>query len=270
MENPYIPELGVIKEIKDEAPDVKTFKISLKEKKSLVHVPGQFLQLTVFGYGEFPTSISSPPSTENHLEVSVKKVGDVTNALHLLSPGSTVGIRGPFGNGFPIDEMKGKDVLFVGGGIGLAPLRSLILQLAPNKKDYGSLKLLYGAKSPQEIVYKDEIERWKGVETLLTIDKPAKGWKGHVGVVTTLFQKTEIDVKNTVAVLCGPAIMIKFSVADLSKMGLSPERIIMSLERMMKCGMGMCGHCNIGAKYVCKDGPVFTCAEAREFLEAAW
>jgi NAD(P)H-flavin reductase len=272
MENPYIPDLAIVEEIKDETSDVKRFQISLKNK-ALDYLPGQFIELTVFGYGEFPTSIcSSPIPSKEHFETSIKRIGDVTNALHRLNRGSIIGVRGPFGNGFPVDRLKGKNILFVAGGIGSAPLRSLIYYTLVNRKDYGDLKLLYGARTPSDIVFKNEVlpggEINEGMDVLLTVDKGDEKWKGNVGVVTTLFKKTEITPKNTFAVICGPTIMIKFVVKELLKMGFPDDQLIVSLERMMKCGMGMCGHCNIGAKYVCKDGPVFTCKETRDFLES--
>jgi sulfhydrogenase subunit gamma (sulfur reductase) len=267
MKNIYIPNLAVIKGVKEETPDVKTFKISPKNGP-LNYLPGQFIELTVFGYGEFPTSISSSPEPKkNHFEVTVKKIGDVTNMLHQLKIGSTVGVRGPFGKGFPLSAMKKKDVMIIGGGVGLAPLRSLILYLLANRKNYCDLKLLYGSRTSDDLLFKDEMKHWD-MEICLTVDRATEGWTGNVGLVTTLFKWTEIKPESTVAVLCGPPIMIKVVSDELLKMDFPEDRIIVSLERMMKCGMGMCGHCNIGAKYVCKDGPVFTYGETMKFLEA--
>ena len=268
MKNPYIPDLAVIKGIKDEAPDVKTFKISFKDGH-LKYLPGQFIELTVFGYGEFPTSISSSPvPKKNHFEVTIKKIGDVTNTLHQLKIGSTIGVRGPFGNGFPLSAMKKKDVMIIGGGVGLAPLRSLIYYLLANREKYCDLKLLYGARTSDDILFKDEMKNWD-MEVCLTVDRATEGWTGNVGLVTTLFKWTEIKPENTVAVICGPPIMIKVVSDELLKMDFPEDRIIVSLERLMKCGMGICGHCNIGAKYVCKDGPIFAYGETMKFLEAA-
>ena len=270
MKNPYIPRLAVIKEVKDETSDVKTFKISLKDGRSLRYTPGQFVELTVFGYGEFPACFSSSPlSQRDYFEVTVRRVGDATNALHGLSAGSIIGVRGPFGNGFPLRMLKRKDVLIVVGGVGLAPLRGLIYYLLEKRGDYGELKLLYGARTPDDIVFKDEMVGWD-MDILLTVDRAGKGWIGNIGVVTILFRDTEIKPDNTVAVICGPLIMISAVSAELLKRDFSEDQIIVSLERMMKCGTGMCGHCNIGAKYVCKDGPVFTYRETMEFLEAAF
>jgi len=268
MKNPYIPKLAIIKEVRDEAPDVKTFKISLRDG-ALKYLPGQFIELTVFGYGEFPTSVSSSPvPKKDHFEVTIKKIGDATNALHKLNIGSTIGVRGPFGNGFPLSALKRKNVMMIGGGVGLAPLRSLIYYLLANREKYGELKLLYGARTPDDLLFKDEMVNWD-MEICLTVDRAEKGWTGNVGLVTKLFGETEIRPENTAAVICGPPIMIKVVSEELLKMDFPEDRIIVSLERLMKCGMGTCGHCNIGAKYVCKDGPIFTCRDTMRFLEAA-
>ncbi|MCD6248604.1 MAG: FAD/NAD(P)-binding protein [Hadesarchaea archaeon] len=274
MKNPYLPELAVIRRVKEETPDTKTFRISFKNGEMFNYAPGQFVELTVFGYGEFPTSISSSPlSAKDYFESTVKCVGNVTAGLHRLPEGSIIGVRGPFGNGFPVEEMKGKNLLFVAGGIGLAPIRSLIHYAMENRKDYGTLKLLYGSRSPADLVFKDDIilneeeAEKRGLEILLTVDKGGEGWKGNVGVVTTLFEKTDITPENTVVAICGPSIMMKFVVEELLKRRFKGDQLLLSLERMMSCGMGMCGHCMIGSKYVCQDGPVFTYEETREWLE---
>jgi len=274
MKNPYLPELAVIRRVKEETPDTKTFRISFKNGEMFNYAPGQFVELTVFGYGEFPTSISSSPlPAKDYFESTVKCVGNVTAGLHRLPEGSIIGVRGPFGNGFPVEEMKGKNLLFVAGGIGLAPIRSLIHYAMENRKDYGTLKLLYGSRSPADLVFKDDIilneeeAEKRGLEILLTVDKGGEGWKGNVGVVTTLFEKTDITPENTVVAICGPSIMMKFVVEELLKRRFKGDQLLLSLERMMSCGMGMCGHCMIGSKYVCQDGPVFTYEETREWLE---
>lgn len=269
MRNPYIPSLAVIQEVREEAPDVKTFTLSLPGKP-LEYSPGQFVELTVFGFGEFPVSIASCPLPKREcFEITVKRVGDATNALHKLGPGEVVGVRGPFGNGFPLQMLKGKNLIFIAGGVALAPLRSLILLVLKNKADYGDLKLLYGAKTPADLLYKDDLINWD-MDVYLTVDTAGKEWIGNLGVVTTLFKRTKFGPENSVAVLCGPPIMIKAVVEDLLEMGFSGEDIVISFERMMKCGMGICGHCNIGSRYVCKDGPVFTVRETTEFLERAF
>lgn len=267
MRNPYIPKLAVIEGIKEETPDIKTFRVRLRDGDTFDYLPGQFVELTVFGYGEFPTSISSSPLPQkDFLELTVRRVGDVTNALHRLQEGSIIGLRGPYGNGFPVEKLRGRDILIVSGGCGLAPLRSLILYLKAKKEEYGEITLLYGARTPKDIVFKDEIEKW-GIRAMLTVDKADDSWGGDVGLVTVLCPKVRINSRNTWAVLCGPPIMMSVMVNELKKMGVPPTWMILSLERLMKCGIGMCGHCNIGAKYVCKDGPVFFYEEARGFLE---
>lgn len=270
MKNPYIPKLAVIKGVKDETPDVKTFTISLKDGEVLKYLPGQFIELTVFGYGEFPTCFSSSPLPErSYFEVTVKRIGDATNALHELDVGSVLGVRGPFGKGFPLDVLEGKNVLIIAGGVGLPPLRSLILYLLKDKEKYRERKLLYGARTPDDLLYKDEMINWD-IDIHLTVDRAGRGWTGNIGTVTALLRRTKIGPENTVAVICGPPIMISVTCSELLKMDFSGDDVIVSLERMMKCGMGMCGHCNIGAKYVCKDGPVFTYRETMKFLEAAF
>ncbi|HEX54791.1 MAG: hydrogenase [Candidatus Altiarchaeales archaeon] len=267
-ENIYIPNLAEIKGIRRETPDVKTFQISFVDKRlrnNFHHIPGQFLEISLFGFGEIPISISSSPS-RRELEVSVKNVGYVTSVLHEAEVGDIIGIRGPYGNGFPVDELRGRDILFIGGGIGLAPLRSLINFIFDNRGDFGKVYLLYGARTPEDIVFKDDIEVWKGEnnsEIHLTVDHADEEWKGNVGVVPTLLEKISPKIKNTIAIICGPPIMIKFTVKALLERKFGDEQIIFTLERMMKCGVGKCGHCNIGEKYVCIDGPVFRYSELR-------
>jgi len=273
MKNVYIPNIVTISEIREETPDIKTFKLIFKDKeiqRNFNYKPGQFIELSVFGYGEAPFSISSSPNQQNFFEITVKRVGDVTNALFKLNEGNAVGVRGPFGNGFPTHKFEDKNILFIGGGIGLAPLRSLINFVLSNREKYGELTLMYGARTPKDIVFKKEIETWKKhVDVHLTVDVGDETWKGTVGVVTVLFKEIEVDPKNTVAVMCGPPIMMHFVTKELLKLGFPEDQIFLSLERLMKCGIGICGHCNIGRKYVCKHGPVFTYKETKDFLETA-
>jgi sulfhydrogenase subunit gamma (sulfur reductase) len=251
---------------------VKTFQISLSGDKSrdvFEYLPGQFLEISVFGVGEAPISITSPP-TRKDLEISVKRAGAVTECLHKAEVGDVIGIRGPYGNGFPLDKLKGGDVLFIGGGIGLAPLRSLINFMFDNRGKFGRIFILYGAKTPEDLVFRDELGSWmkeKDTEVYVTVDKKDSKWKGDVGVVPKLLEKINPDLENTYAVVCGPPVMIKFTVKALIDMGFSDDQIIFTLERMMKCGIGKCGHCNIGSKYVCIDGPVFSYAEMKDVPE---
>jgi sulfite reductase subunit B len=261
--NPYLPNPAVIDEVIEATYDTKIFRLHFKEKKvrdEFEHKPGQFVELSIFGYGEAPISITSPPIEKEHLELCVRSVGAVTNALHSMKEGDLVSIRGPYGNGFPLEETKGKNLLFIAGGIGLPPLRSLIGCIPEKREDFMGVKILYGARTSSDLLYMDELKRWgkmEDTEVLITVDNDDEEWKGNVGVVTTLFEKTKISPDNTVALMCGPEIMMRFVVKDLLKFGFPEEEIILSLERKMQCGIGKCGHCNIAERYVCLDGPVF-------------
>lgn len=264
----YIPRQVKIERIKEETPEVKTFFFPAEELP--FYLPGQFVELSVFGEGEAPLSISSSPTEKDFFSLSVKRMGRVTTRLHRLEEGKKVGIRGPYGNGFPLERIKGKNIVFVGGGIGLAPLRSLLKYALDRREEFGSLLLLYGARTPQDLVFREELLRWEkeeSMEVFLTVDREDKKWKGRVGVVTTLFEATKLPPEERVALICGPEIMIRFVVKELTQRGFEEEEIILSLERHMKCGVGKCGHCNIGQKYVCLDGPVFTLKQIRELRE---
>lgn len=273
-ENPYLPYPAVIQRVKEETSDIKTFSLAFKDKArqtTFYYRPGQFVQVSILGLGEAPISLSSAPCCNGSFELSVKRSGRLTERLHQLKPGDEIGIRGPYGNGFPYEEIKGKNIVFVGGGIGLAPLRSLINSIIANRDDFGSLQILYGARTPADLVFKDELNCWSetdGVEVLVTVDIGDERWTGNVGVVTTLFAKTRISADNTAAFICGPPVMIPFVIRDLLEIGLPEEWIICTLERHMKCGIGKCGHCNIGSKYVCLDGPVFNYRELKQLLES--
>ena len=258
-----IPESATIEEIKDEIRDVKTFYMSLDNKeidKKFKIKSGQFIMCTVFGAGEF--AVSLPPSPENdRFHLTVRKVGSVTNALHELRPGDKVGIRGPFGNGFPFEEIKGKNIVYVAGGIGLIPLRSSIVHVLQHKKEFGRVIVLHGARTPDDLMYKENLKEWQafpGFETCITVDVGTPGWTGEVGFVHTLFDKVNLPVENTVAFVCGPPVMFNTVIAELMKRGLRDDCIISTLERHMKCGIGKCQHCAIGRTLVCTDGPVYT------------
>jgi sulfite reductase subunit B len=250
----------------------KVFNIELPDGVSLGHRPGQFVEVSVFGIGEAPISISSSPSRSNGtFELCVRKVGDVTSALHRLQPGDQVGIRGPFGRGFPIEKFRGKDVLFAPGGLGLAPLRSLINQVLDERALFDRIIILYGARNPSELLFKDELELWKSrsdVELLLTVDKGDENWKGNVGVITTLFRHISINPRNTVGITCGPPVMYRFVLMEFIGKGISEGNIYLSLERRMKCGIGKCGHCQINNVYACQSGPVFPYSEIKGLEEA--
>jgi len=273
MTNIYLPDITIIKDIIQETSDTKTFVLKFKNpnvQKSFRFKSGQFVEVSVFGVGEVPIGISSSPTEKKSFEITVRAVGSVTNALHQKKVGDEIGIRGPLGNYFPIDEMKGKKILIIGGGIGLPPLRSLILPMLEKRKRFKKFTILYGARTPDDRVYKDLLKKWsekKDVEFLETVDVANNGWTGNVGVVTTLFEKIEIDPQDTVAYTCGPPIMIKFVIQKLLEIGLPDDMIISTLERYMKCGVGKCGHCAIGHKYVCVDGPVFSFKDIKTLPE---
>jgi NAD(P)H-flavin reductase len=238
----------------------------------LGHQPGQFVEVSVFGVGEAPISISSSPSRSNgSFELCVRKVGDVTSALHLLQPGDRVGVRGPYGRGFPVEKFRGKDILFAPGGLGLAPLRSLINQVLDERALYGRVIILYGARSPSELLFKDELKEWGSrtdVELHLTVDRGDEAWTGNVGVITTLFRDLTIYPRNTVAITCGPPVMYRFVLMELLGKGIAEGNIWLSLERRMKCGVGKCGHCQINNIYACQSGPAFPYSEIKGLEEA--
>ena len=268
----YVPEVARIVRVRDLTALERLFEIELPGRRSLGHRPGQFVQLSIFGFGEAPISVSSPPSQRGSFELCVRKMGGLTSKLHSLGEGDTVGIRGPFGNGFPIECLPKMDVMIIAGGIGLAPLRSLIKRVLHDRDAYGRLIILYGTKTPGDILFADEIEVWKADqrnEIYVTVDEPAAGWAGHVGVVTTLFPEVTIEPSNTVVVSCvGPPVMYRFVNLELQDLGVPDEQVYFSLERRMKCGVGKCGHCQIDHRYVCVDGPVFSGAQIRKMREA--
>jgi len=250
----------------------KIFTIQLPEGMSLNHRPGQFVEVSILGTGEAPISISSSPSRSNGtFELCIRKVGDVTQAIHQLQPGDVLGVRGPFGHGFPYEKFRGKDILFAPGGLGLAPLRSLIHQVLDERALYGRVLILYGARNPSELLFKDELEAWskrKDVELMVTVDRGDETWKGHTGVITTLFQDVSVNPRNTIAITCGPPIMYRYVLMELLGKGILEGNIYLSLERKMKCGIGKCGHCQINNLYACQSGPVFSYREIKGLEEA--
>jgi sulfite reductase subunit B len=250
----------------------KLFKLELTGGRSLGHKPGQFVEVSAMGIGEAPISITSSPSRSNGtFELCIRRAGDLTNAIHKLEAGDVLGVRGPFGHGFPIEKMRGKDMLFVAAGLGLAPLRSLINQVLDERASFGRVVVLYGTREPGLILFKDELAQWEergDVEFLMTVDRGDENWEGNVGVITTLFPKINVNPRNTVAVVCGPPIVYRFVLMELSGKGISEAQIYLSLERRMKCGVGKCGHCQINDLYCCQDGPVFTYAQIKGVEEA--
>lgn len=267
----YLPQLAEIIRTEQLTKMEKLFEIRLLNGQDLGHQPGQFVEVSLFGIGEAPISISSSPTKKGSFELAVRAVGNVTNALHKLEKGAIIGIRGPFGKGFPVAEMKGKDILFVAGGIGLVPLRSLINYVLDKRSDFGRVLILFGAKTPAEQLFLNELALWRArpdLEYWETVDRADAKWKGNVGVITTLFPKINIDPEKTIAVIVGPPVMYRFAILEAQVKGIPDEQIIVSLERRMKCGVGKCGHCQINHLYVCQDGPVFKYAQIKDIKEA--
>ena len=264
-----IPQVAVITDIRQETPDVKTFRVNaVGGGKLFEHMPGQCAMVCVPGVGEALFSITSSPTNRDYQEISIKRCGVVTDCLHSLEPGAQILVRGPYGNHFPVETaLKGQDLLFIAGGIGLAPLRSVINYVLDNRQDYGKVDILYGSRSADDLVQLKEIQEvWskaEGVNVHLTIDRPQEGWDGHVGFVPSYLKELNFDTKKT-ALLCGPPIMIKFCLQGLQELGFNKSQVYTTLELKMKCGVGKCGRCNIGSKYVCKDGPVFRCDQLDE------
>jgi len=271
MPNPYLPNLAVIQRITDEneARDIKTFEVAFCDEKvrdTFQFTCGQFAELSLWGFGECPIGIASSPMDREYVQFTVKRTGLVTTALHNREEGATVGIRGPYGNGFPMQMMEGSNVVIVAGGFAFTTLRSLTNYILhpDNRHRFGDLTVIYGARSPGELIYKYDLEAWArrdDIQLHATVDAGDEGWTGLVGYVPTILEQVAPSSQNAVAVVCGPPIMIRFSIPVLDKQGFPPSRILNSLEMRMKCGIGKCGRCNIGDKYVCKDGPVFTFEE---------
>lgn len=258
--NPYLPIMGTVEDVRVETEDTKTFTLKLLDPdKKLTVNPGQFILVGAMGVGEAPISVCSPPYRE--LQISVRKIGKVTSALHEARAGDVLHVRGPYGRGWPIDEAKGKELLLIGGGIGLAPLRAVALADIGAKK----VTVCYGSRTPSLLLYREEFPLWesRGIEVDLTVDKPEQGWLGNVGVVTKLLEQRTMDVERAMAFICGPPVMIKFTVRTLSSIGLKPDSVFVSLESRMRCGIGKCGHCHFGGKLVCTDGPIFSLGEAK-------
>lgn len=271
-EDIYRPEMATVTKSQEMTNLERLFAFELDSGKGLGHMPGQFVEISIPGIGEAPISISSAPNGNGSFEMVVRNVGNVSSAMHAMEAGAKVGIRGPFGTTFPVDtELKGHDLLFICGGIGLVPVRSAIQYCLNNRSDYGEITILFGTKSPAERLFVEETQEWAGrddVNYIETVDRADEDWDGNVGVVTGLMPGLEIDTTKTKVIICGPPIMYKFVLVELNKMGVADEDIYMSLERHMKCGVGKCGHCQINNVYVCQDGPVFKYSEATHLREA--
>lgn len=245
---------------------MKTFKLVFQNEedfKSFKYIPGQFAEISLLGIGEFPIGIASSPTEKGFLLFTIKKVAQVTSYVHNCIVGDTIGIRGPFGNGWPIETIKGKNVLIVGGGFAFSTLRSMIEYIIAdeNRAQFGKITIIYGARNSPELLYENDLERWSkrdDIKLVLTIDSPEEGWTKNVGYVPTILKETTPSSENTMALVCGPPIMNKFSIPVLTELGFSDDMIILSLENRMKCGIGKCGHCNVGNKLICVEGPVFS------------
>ncbi|MFA6078554.1 MAG: FAD/NAD(P)-binding protein [Candidatus Omnitrophota bacterium] len=260
MKNPYSYIEAEITDIVEETANIKTFTI--RPRGDITFKAGQFMDVTVPGIGEAPFTPSSNHSNTEKLDFTIMRSGRVTKILHEMKKGETIGVRGPYGKGYPLDAFKSKDIMIVGGGVGLAPLRALLYAMFNEVNDYRKIMVKYGARTPKDIVYKGEVDTWKDraphVEVNITTDTGDESWKGHVGLVTTILDNKGIDMANAVSIVCGPPIMMKFATFKLLELGFKDSQIYLSMEKNMSCGIGKCGHCRIGPYYACKDGPVFT------------
>jgi len=272
MNNIYLPQLVTIEDIYEEAPDVRSFRLVFKDKTlrdAFEFKTGQFGLYSAFGLGESTFCIASSPTRKGYIQCTFRRSGRVTGGLYDLSIGDTMGFRGPYGNSFPMDEWKGKDIVFIAGGIGLPPVRSVIWNVLDRREDFGKVTIVYGARTVADLVYKNELEHWEArndVRLVQTVDPGGETpeWKGKVGFVPTILEQTAPSAENAVAVMCGPPIMIKYVLNTLGKLGFSDESVYTTLENKMKCGVGKCGRCNVGDIYICKDGPVYTAAEVKK------
>ncbi|UCD03199.1 MAG: FAD/NAD(P)-binding protein [Candidatus Aenigmatarchaeota archaeon] len=274
-EHTYKPNPAKVVKIIDETPDIKTFVLKFgkpADRKHFSFMPGQFGLFSLMGIGEAPFSMCSTPK-DPEIKISVRNVGNVTNSMLTMKKGDLLGVRGPYGNGFPVDEIKGKDVIIVAGGIGFPPLASTVEYILQKRKDYGRIWVIYGVEHVNDIVYRSSASRWKrakNLEMITTVEEKCKGWEGCVGLVTDPLKKLKINPANTVGLSCGPSVMLKFVSQAFQKLGIDDLDIHLSFERMMQCGIGKCGHCNIGDKYVCRDGPIFSLREIKRMQEEVW
>ncbi|TWJ19602.1 FAD/NAD(P)-binding protein [Geobacter argillaceus] len=269
--NIYKPYLATIAAIVDETPDVRTLRLEFQDdqvRESFSFRSGQFAEYSAFGHGEATFCIASAPTRKGHIECCFRNVGRVTEALRRLEVGETVGVRGPYGNSFPIEEYYGRNLVFVAGGIALPPLRTLIWNCLDQREKFGDITIVYGARTESDLVYKHELREWQeqsDVNLVKTVDPGGNGpdWDGQVGFVPTILEESAPKSENTIALVCGPPVMIKFTLPVLERLGFGDEQIYTTLENRMKCGLGKCGRCNVGNVYVCKDGPVFTARQVR-------
>jgi len=258
---PMLTHAYRVRGLRDETYDTFTLELEPRNTSGIASfAPGQFNMLYVFGVGEVPISISGDPAKLGTLVHTTRTVGKVTKAMHELDRGDELGVRGPFGTSWPVEQARGCDVVIVAGGIGMAPLRPSLYQLLSQRREYGKVVLLYGARTPADLLYQREMEQWQrraDLQVEVTVDRALRWWRGNVGVVTTLIPKATFDATDTIAMVCGPEVMMRFTVAELRRRGVADDSIYISMERNMKCGFGFCGHCQFGPFFVCKDGPVF-------------
>ncbi len=267
---PMVPSLYQIRRFRKETEDTFTVELESRERANKVaFASGQFNMLYVFGVGEIPISISGDPTNSKILVHTTRAVGTVTKAMYKLRRGDMLGVRGPYGTPWPLTEASGQDVVIVAGGIGLAPLRSALYYIIANREQYGKVVLLYGTRTPADILFREELEQWRArfdLEVHVTVDRAMSGWKGNVGIVTGLIAKAPFDPRSAVAFICGPEVMMRFTAMELHKRGVDNDKIFVSMERNMKCGIGLCGHCQFGPLFVCKDGPVFNYSRVKDLL----
>lgn len=272
-ENPFLPHLATLKSVTDLTPDIKLLNLEINDpavRENFAYKPGQFAFLSAFGVGEAPFGLTSVSYRNSGLEFAVRRIGTVTGALHELEPGATIGMRGPFGNFFPLEEYTGKNIHIIGGGIGMAPLRPVIATILDHRGEYSELLIINGARSPRDLVFAPEFDTWKAsprTRMELTVDRGDESWKGRVALVPAVVADLKLSPQNAVAIICGPPIMIRFVLVELKKLGFADNQIVTTLESKMKCGLGKCARCNVGDKYICIDGPVFTFEQISRFIE---
>ena len=273
LDNPFVPYLATLKSAVRLTPDVKLLRVELEDpdiRASFIYKPGQFALLSAFGEGEAPFGIVSSPQHGDSLEFAVRRIGTVTRGLHELEQGDILGVRGPFGNYFPLEDYVGKNIVIIGGGIGMAPLRPVVNRILEQRDDYGKLLIINGARTPQDLVFAPEFQVWveaPRTKLELTVDRGDEHWGGRVALVPDVVKEVAPSPDNAIAITCGPPIMIRYTLAALRKLGFKDNQIVTTLEAKMKCGMGKCARCNVGDKYVCQDGPVFTLEQISQFLE---